>query len=65
MRADSCFQKAVEYQIKNPNLTVGDAMKLANFSLWEERISQSICGVIACEHEPDSLKGVTTHIKVT
>ena len=36
MRADSCFQKAVEYQIKNPNLTVCDAMKLADFSLREQ-----------------------------
>ena len=35
MRADSRFQKAVEYQIKNPNLTVCDAMKLADFSLRE------------------------------
>ena len=35
VRADSCFQKAVEYQIKNPNLTVCDAMKLADFSLRE------------------------------
>ena len=35
MRADSHFQKAVEYQIKNPNLTVCDAMKLADFSLRE------------------------------
>ena len=35
MRADSLFQKAVEYQIKNPNLTVCDAMKLADFSLRE------------------------------
>ncbi len=34
-RADSCFQKAVEYRIKNPNLTVCDAMKLADFSLRE------------------------------
>ena len=32
---DSCFQKAVEYQLKNPNLTVRDAMKLANFNLRE------------------------------
>ena len=36
MRADSRFQKAVEYQLKNPNLTVCDAMKLADFSLWEQ-----------------------------
>ena len=36
MRADSRFQKAVEYQIKNPNLTVCDAMKLADFSLREQ-----------------------------
>ena len=36
MRADSCFQKAVEYQLKNPNLTVCDAMKLADFSLREQ-----------------------------
>ena len=35
MRADSRFQKAVEYQIKNPNLTVYDSMKLADFSLRE------------------------------
>ena len=35
MRADSRFQKAVEYQIKNPNLTVCDAMKLVDFSLRE------------------------------
>ena len=35
MRADSRFQKAVEYQIRNPNLTVCDAMKLDDFSLWE------------------------------
>jgi len=35
VRADSRFQKAVEYQIKNPNLTVCDAMKLADFSLRE------------------------------
>ena len=35
MRADSRFQKAVEYQIRNPNLTVCDAMKLADFSLRE------------------------------
>ena len=36
VRADSCFQKAVEYQLKNPNLTIRDAMKLANFSLQEQ-----------------------------
>jgi hypothetical protein len=35
VRADSRFQKAVEYQIKNPNLTVYDSMKLADFSLRE------------------------------
>ena len=35
VRADARFQKAVEYQIKNPNLTVCDAMKLADFSLRE------------------------------
>jgi hypothetical protein len=35
VRADSCFQKAVEYQLKNPNLTVCNSMKLANFSLRE------------------------------
>ena len=35
MRADACFQKAVEYQIKNLNLSVCDAMKLADFSLRE------------------------------
>ena len=35
VRADSCFQKAVEYQLKNLNLTVCDAMKLTNFSLRE------------------------------
>jgi hypothetical protein len=35
VRADSHFQKAVEYQLKNPNLTVCDAMKLADFSLQE------------------------------
>jgi len=35
VRADAHFQKAVEYQIKNPNLTVCDAMKLADFSLRE------------------------------
>jgi hypothetical protein len=33
---DSRFQKAVECQLKNPNLTICDAMKLANFSLWEQ-----------------------------
>ena len=37
VRADSCFQKAVEYQLKNPNLTVCDAMKLAGFSLREQK----------------------------
>jgi len=36
VRADSCFQKAVEYQINNPNLEVCEAMKLANFSLREQ-----------------------------
>ena len=36
VRVDSRFQKAVEYQLKNPNLTIRDAMKLANFSLWEQ-----------------------------
>ncbi len=36
MRADYCFQKAVEFQLKNPNLTICDAMKLANFSLREQ-----------------------------
>jgi len=35
VRADARFQKAVEYQVKNPNLTVCDAMKLADFSLKE------------------------------
>ena len=35
MRADSRFQKVVEYQINNPNLEVRDTMKLANFSLRE------------------------------
>jgi hypothetical protein len=36
VRADSRIQKAVEYQIKNPNLTLCDAMKLADFSLREQ-----------------------------
>jgi hypothetical protein len=36
VRADSRFQKAVEYQINIPNLEVRDAMKLANFSLREQ-----------------------------
>ena len=36
MRVDARFQKAVEYQIKKPNLTVCDAMKLAAFSLREQ-----------------------------
>jgi hypothetical protein len=35
VRADSRFQKVVEYQINNPNLEVRDTMKLANFSLRE------------------------------
>jgi len=35
VRADSCFQKAVEYQVKNPNLTVCDKMILPDFSLRE------------------------------
>ncbi len=36
MQADSHFQKAVEYLLKNPNLTVRDGMKLANFSQGEQ-----------------------------
>jgi hypothetical protein len=36
VRADSRFQKAVEYLLKNPNLTVRDGMKLANFSQGEQ-----------------------------
>jgi len=36
VRADSCFQKAIEYQLKNPNLTICDMMKLAYFSLREQ-----------------------------
>jgi hypothetical protein len=35
VRADSRFQKAVEYQINNPKLEVRDAMKLADCSLRE------------------------------
>jgi hypothetical protein len=36
VQADSRFHKAVEYQLsKTLNLTVCDAMKLANFSLRE------------------------------
>jgi len=35
VRADSCIQKAVEYQINNPNLEVREAIKLADFSLRE------------------------------
>ena len=37
VQADARFQNAVEYQVKNPNLTVCDAMKLANFSLREQK----------------------------
>ena len=36
MQADSRFQKAVEYLLKNPTLTVQDGMKLANFSQGEQ-----------------------------
>ncbi len=36
VQADSCFQKAVEYQLNNPNLTVCDTMKLAIFALREQ-----------------------------
>jgi hypothetical protein len=36
VQADSCFQAAVEYLHKNPNLVVRDAMKLANFSPGEQ-----------------------------
>jgi hypothetical protein len=36
VQADSCFQKAVEYQLKNPNLTICDTMKLAIFSFQEQ-----------------------------
>ena len=36
MRADSRLQKAVEYLLKNPNLTVQDGMKLADFSQGEQ-----------------------------
>jgi hypothetical protein len=35
VQADSLFIKAIEYQLKNPNLTVCDAMKLAESSLRE------------------------------
>jgi hypothetical protein len=35
VRADSRFQKVVEYQINNPNLEVCEVMKLADFSLRE------------------------------
>ena len=36
VQADSRFQKAVEYLLKNPTLTVQDGMKLANFSQGEQ-----------------------------
>ncbi len=36
VQAVSCIQKVVEYQLENPNLTIRDAMKLGNFSLWEK-----------------------------
>ena len=36
VQPDSCSQKAVEYQINNPNLEVCEAMKQANFSLPEQ-----------------------------
>jgi len=35
VRANSCFHKAVEYQLKNPNLTIHDT-KLADFSLRKQ-----------------------------
>jgi hypothetical protein len=44
---DSCFQKVVEYQLKNPNLTICDAMKLANFSL-QERDDKSKYMMVVC-----------------
>ena len=39
VQADSCFQLATEYLLKNPNLTVQDAMKLADFSpsVWNDK----------------------------
>jgi hypothetical protein len=46
VRADSCFQKAVEYQLKNPNLTICDAMKLANFSLREQEENACLDGFL-------------------
>jgi hypothetical protein len=47
VQVDSRFQKAVEYQLKNPNLTICDAMKLADFSL-HEREDKSKYMMVVC-----------------
>jgi hypothetical protein len=47
VRADSRYQKALEYLVKNPNLTVQVGMKLANFSP-QEREDKSKYMMVNC-----------------
>jgi hypothetical protein len=67
VRADSHFQKAVEYQVNNPNLEVRDAMKLADFSLREQEDKAKYMMVLRLLNKTKKDKFVTppAHLSIT
>jgi hypothetical protein len=61
VRADSCYQKAVEYLVKNPNLTVQEGMILADFSPHEHEDKVKYMMVICLLNKTDKMRnGVFT-----
>jgi hypothetical protein len=64
VQADSRFQKAVEYLLKNPTLTVQDGMKLANFSQGEQNDNAKYMMVICLwnKSQKDDLVTPLSHL---
>jgi hypothetical protein len=56
VRADSCYQKAVEYLVKNPNLTVQEGMTLADFSPHEREDKAKYMMVICLLNKIDKTR---------
>jgi hypothetical protein len=56
VRTDSCYQKAVEYLVKNPNLTVREEMTLADFSPREREDKAKYMMVICLLNNTDKTR---------
>jgi hypothetical protein len=53
---DSCYQKAIEYLVKNPNLTVQEGMTLADFSPHEHEDKAKYVMVICLLNKTDKTR---------